>query len=599
MKRNRATGIILFLLLVFNVFANVDDDNHQEKLNWTSPNGYLHTEVLEGTRYEIGKKAAELSNLKYEDTMMFRMNKFYDDYFYNATKSEFLSAIAKYIYDIRVTNRMIKNINPDDREFLKGMAEYYGVKPKEIEKAFITPDGLHSVVTDALKILNFANKLTKKEKNFRRKFLSRTISCSSFSAYGQKTADGSRIFGRNLDYIGLGVFDKATAVYLIKPTNGYKYVGIGPKGFPNPGISGMNEHGLVLSTHSVFTKKYNISKSAPVLSINRLVLEKAKTIEEAFELYGKNPVFTGWMIHISDRHPQTKSPRSAVIELNPEGNTIVWSKNNYMVLSNHYLSDVQRKREPYTYEGVRIHNEDRYKRLKQLVEETDIDLVRSVEILRDSYSPYSSSQVEFSPSSIIVPNQVNSIIFYPDSLKFYVSEGPAPTSVRGFYEFSFEQLENKRPPKYTPQLAAGTSDGFDSFISAYNELGHNNNPVAAEAHLERAHQQSMDCSYDLIYGAVLITNQKLQKALEVLQTARVCSHYNPQQLAISNFFIGLIHQYWGNILVSDEYYEYALLLTTSDGLKKQIATLIKQLKLDFEEVKDLADIDIEYMDSIW
>jgi len=585
----------LLLILSFNICAQTD----ASKLNWTSSNGYLHTEVLEGTRYEIGKKAAELSNLKFEDTMMYQMNKYYDDYFYNATKSKFISAIAKYIYDVRVTNRMIKKINPDDKEFLRGMADYYGVKPKEMEKAFITPDGLHSLVTDGLKILNFANNLTKKEKNFRRKFLSRSISCSSFSAYGEKTPDGKRIFGRNLDYIGLGIFDRATAVYLIKPTDGYKFIGIGPKGLPNPGISGMNEHGLVLSTHSVFTKRYNVSKSAPVLSVNRMVLEKAKTIEEAFEIYKKNPVFTGWMIHLSDRHPQTHQPRSAVIELNSEGNSIVWAQNNYMVLSNHYLSDMQRKREPYTYEGVRIHNEDRYKRLKQMVEETDIDLSRSVEILRDSYSPYSSSSVEFSPSSIMVPNQVNSIVFYPDSLKFYVSEGPAPTSVRGFYEFSFEQLENKLPPKYVPYLAAGTSEGFEHFLSAYNELGHNNNPIAAETYLEKAHQQSMDCSYDLVYGAVLITNKKLEKGLEILKTARVCSHYNPQQLAISNFLIGLVHQYWGNILISDEYYEYALLLTTSDALKKQIAVLIKQLKLDFEEVKDLADIDIEYMDTIW
>jgi len=597
MQRNKTGVIVLFILMSFNIAAQ--SDLGKEGLNWTSPNGYLHTEVLEGTRYEIGQRAAALSNLKYEETMMYRMNQYYDDYFYKATKSNFLGALAKYVYDVRVTNRMIKNIDPEDKEFLRGMADYYGVKPKEIEKAFITPDGLHSIVTDGLKILNFANRLTKKEKNYRTKFLSRTISCSSFSAYGEKTADGKRIFGRNLDYIGLGVFDRATAVYLIKPVDGYKYIGIGPKGLPNPGISGMNEHGLVLSTHSVFTKKYNISKSAPVLSINRIVLEKAKTIEEAFAIYQNKPVFTGWMIHISDQHPLTKEPRSAVIELNSEGNTIVWSEKNYTVLSNHYLSDVQRKREPYTYEGVRIHNEDRYKRLKQLVEETDIDLRRSVEILRDSYSPYSSSAVEFSPSSIMVPNQVNSIVFYPDSLKFFVSEGPAPTSVRGFYEFSFEQLERKLPPKYVPHLAAGTSDGFDYFISAYNELGHNDDSLAAETYLEKAHQQSMDCSYDLIYGAVLITNQKLEKALDILKTARVCSHYNPQQLAISNFLIGLVHQYWGNILVSDEYYEYALLLTTSDALKKQIATLIKQLKLDFEEVKDLADIDIEYMDSIW
>ena len=598
MKKSKTTVTALLLILSFNICAQSLDES-KAGLNWTSSNGYLHTEILKGSRYEIGKKAAELSNLKFEDTMMYQMNKFYDDYFYNATKSKFISTVAKYIYDVRVTNRMIKNINPEDKEFLRGMADYYGVKPKVMEKAFITPDGLHSVVTDGLKILNFANNLTKKEKNFRRKFLSRTISCSSFSAYGEKTADGKRIFGRNLDYIGLGVFDKATAVYLIKPAKGYKFIGIGPKGLPNPGISGMNEHGLVLSTHSVFTKKYNVSKSAPVLSINRLVLEKAKTIEEAFEIYRKNPVFTGWMIHLSDRHPQTHQPRSAVIELNSEGNSIVWAENNYMVLSNHYLSDMQRKREAYTYEGVRIHNEDRYKRLKQMVEETDIDLKRSVEILRDSYSPYSSSPVEFSPSSIMVPNQVNSIVFYPDSLKFYVSEGPAPTSVRGFYEFSFEQLENKLPPKYVPNLATGTSEGFDYFLSAYNELGHNNNPVAAETYLEKAHQQSMDCSYDLVYGAVLITNSKLEKALEILKTARVCSHYNPQQLAISNFLIGLVHQYWGNILISDEYYEYALLLTTSDALKKQIAILIKQLKLELEEVKDLADIDIEYMDTIW
>jgi Acyl-coenzyme A:6-aminopenicillanic acid acyl-transferase len=597
MKKLKALVLVVAWLFSIITYAQLEKNNNV--LNWTSPSGYVHSEVLEGTWYEIGKKAADLSNLKYEDTMMYRMNEYYSGYFFKATDSKLLANIASYVYDIRVTNRMIKRISPEDREYLRGMAASFGVKPVEIERAFISPDGLHSIATDGLKLINFANNLTKKEKNYRTKFISRLSACSSFSAFNERTVDGKRVFGRNLDYIGLGVFDKASAVYLVKPKDGYKYLSVGPKGLPSPGISGMNEHGLVLSTHSVLTKKYNISKSAPVLSVNRIVLEKAKTIEEAMEIYSKNPVFTGWMIHISDRHPVTNAPRSAVIELNPEGNTIVWSEDNYLVLSNHYLSEIQKKREPYTFEGYRIHNEDRYKRLKHLVKESVIDLTRSAEILRDSHSPYSNSKVDFSPSSIIVPNQVNSIIFYPDSKKLYMSEGPAPSSVRGYYEFSFEQLEQKLPPNYISYLAVGVSDAFDAYMQAYHELGYGNDTIAAENHLKKAHDLSTDCSYDLVYGSVLVSNSKLDQGLEILKKARTCAHYNPQQLAISNFLIGLIEQYKGNILVSDEYYEYALLLTTSDALKKQIAVLIKQLKLDINEVKELADIDIEYMDTLW
>ncbi|MCK5073083.1 MAG: hypothetical protein KAQ98_06620 [Bacteriovoracaceae bacterium] len=592
MKTHIILIVWLFIFVITSGFCG--DDYH-----WQSPNTYLQSAILEGDYYDIGYRAAMLSGITYDQSMVKHFNKYYDDYFKKLSPNKSLRKILKTYFHYKLIYRMRKRISNKDKEYIKGVADAFNVSPKLLEKAFILPDGLHAVVTDGLKVIRSFDGIKADDKKLHRSLLSRLISCSSFSAHSNKSKKNNRILARNLDYIGQNILDKGTGVYLIKPKGKYKHIVVSPQGFPIAGITTMNEKGLVLVTHSTFTKSYKIWGSKPLLSVNRMVIENAKSIEEAWKIYKKYPVFTGWLIHLSDRDETTNVARSAVIELNPKGNAISWGKNDYHVLSNHYTTSKAKKNQLETYTGAEYHNLTRYFRLKQLVEKSSIDLEKAIEILQDSYSPYSKTEVDFSPSSIRVPDQLNSVVFMPDELAVYVAEGPAPTSFSNFYKFSFDQMENGREPELFEPKNKKVTEAFKSYLKAYAAIVTDKNELKGEKYLEEAYEKSGDCSYDLIYGAILMGNSKIDKSHDILLMATECKMHNPQQSAINQFLLGLYYHYIDEHETAFFYYENALNITESIYLKNAILKVSKKEKIDKDVLLDYSSIDIKYMDTIW
>jgi len=76
--------------------------------------------------------------------------------------------------------------------------------------------------------------------------------CTSFVAWGSKTADGGMVLGRNTDYPLNGYYDRHPTMIYYEPTEGFqKYMTTTSAGFHNAGVVGLNESGIYLAVHTV------------------------------------------------------------------------------------------------------------------------------------------------------------------------------------------------------------------------------------------------------------------------------------------------------------------------------------------------------------
>lgn len=109
--------------------------------------------------------------------------------------------------------------------------------------------------------------------------------CAAVAAWGSATFGGETIVGRNLDWFDLGALHEHGVVVVRHPDEGRAFISCGYPGLPGV-LTGMNSDG-------VFTAdlvQYNKAKAAPradgipVMSLQRLVLERCATAEQAAAL---------------------------------------------------------------------------------------------------------------------------------------------------------------------------------------------------------------------------------------------------------------------------------------------------------------------------
>lgn len=369
-------------------------------------------------------------------------NKSLSGYFDSMTKrwttspSGFLSGVIKpfimFYANRNYFNDIVKMLPSEEKELIKGMAHAYDGYEFEIQRAFMGNEMTNVIYAEG----DFITPLNPSRQ------------CSSFAISGKFTSNGKRLFGRNLDYPGIGYKGAAFSVYLLKPKTGYRQLVVAPTGVPTSGTTGMNEKGLTVVLHMAFSRIVNKQDATPIMSISREVLTKASSIEEALKIIKTHKVISAWMLHLTDRDKKTGKARSAIVELSASGIALqdFRSDETPTVLTNHFRTEVQQANEYFFYGGDDIHNHERLERLTTLSARPKQTLEDAVSILRDSHSLTSNQPMIYYPGSIRTLDQLASVVFSPDDLKMYVAYGIAPASYGKFYEFSFDQMENNETP---------------------------------------------------------------------------------------------------------------------------------------------------------
>lgn len=245
------------------------------------------------------------------------------------------------------------------------------------------------------------------------------VGCTSFATWGMASADSTLLVGRNFDFYVGDQFAKNKIVLFVSPQKGYKYASITWPGMIGV-LSGMNEHGLTVTINAA-KGKIPTSSAMPISILARTILQYADNIETAYRIAKSHQTFVSESILIGSK----KDCSAAIIEKTPKQTALYRSKDNKLLCTNHFQSDVY-STDKYNLENIKLSDSQyRYKRLEQLISKFyPITPPKAAAILRD-YRGMDDKEIGFTNQKSI--NQAiahHSVIFQPEKLKMWISTEP-------------------------------------------------------------------------------------------------------------------------------------------------------------------------------
>lgn len=121
--------------------------------------------------------------------------------------------------------------------------------------------------------------------------------CSTVIAWDGATPDGELLFGRNFDFPGVGVWDAAPSFVVCAPDRGQAYAFFSTRGADAPGITVVNEAGLVMAPHTRWHRDVAWS-GAMIIDLVHSIARRAETLADAVAIARERPVSSSWGLAI-------------------------------------------------------------------------------------------------------------------------------------------------------------------------------------------------------------------------------------------------------------------------------------------------------------
>jgi isopenicillin-N N-acyltransferase like protein len=245
------------------------------------------------------------------------------------------------------------------------------------------------------------------------------VGCTAFGVWGDKSADGSLLIGRNFDFYVGDAFSENKLVTFEKPDKGYPFMMIG-WGSMIGVMSGMNDRGLTVTINAA---RSDIPWSArtPISILAREILQYAKNIKEALDIAGKRETFVSESILIGS----AEDNKAVIIEKSPSLTGYKEAESNYIICVNHFQSPVFFNDPKNRNDRDENASVSRYQRvLQDIAEEQPLDITRMAAILRDR-AGLNNKDIGMGNEKAI--NQLiahHSVIFDPTRRLAWVSASP-------------------------------------------------------------------------------------------------------------------------------------------------------------------------------
>ena len=166
--------------------------------------------------------------------------------------------------------------------------------------------------------------------------ISRIFGCSSLAVEANRSQTGSPILGRNFDFPNLGYLQNYTLVTVYRPEGKHAFASIGFPGLLAV-LSGMNDAGLTLVTHAIFSSADGAppftSKGTPVGLLLRRILEECETVEEAEKLLQQSKRTTYMTVVVCDKR------QAMAIEITPQTVSVRPAEEGMLFTTNHFRCD--------------------------------------------------------------------------------------------------------------------------------------------------------------------------------------------------------------------------------------------------------------------
>lgn len=255
--------------------------------------------------------------------------------------------------------------------------------------------------------------------------------CSTFAATGENTAGGKTIVGRNTDYPGVRLWPEFQTILFVTPREGLAHVKIGTAGVIlwSPG---MNSEGIVVCPHYMVYDDINPAGWC-IPAFTDEILCKAKTLAEAESIFHNNPrgVSAGYVI-ISGNEKN-----AFAAELSTGKASIRPMEKGKIVMTNMGITEEKRTIDLTVKFNIMEHQPGRYRRLTQLLDlnRGRIDPAMAAVFMGD-HLQYTTGLERATGHILGVSDNVTSVVFSPEDLRFWVASGPAPVCNNPFIGFA-------------------------------------------------------------------------------------------------------------------------------------------------------------------
>lgn len=250
------------------------------------------------------------------------------------------------------------------------------------------------------------------------------VGCTSFASWGEGTADGSLLIGRNFDFYMGEEFARNKLVLFEKPDTGYAYVSVTWPGMTGV-LSGMNTEGLTVTINASKLETPSMS-ATPISILTKEILQYASDIDEAVRIAESRLTFVSESILIGS----AKDGRAAIIEKTPSQMAVYDPASqdadiHRIVCTNHYQSSLFRDN-PVNQDNIRMSDSMcRFRRVEQLLDSAGtLTPEKAVQILRDKKG---LDGEEIGYCNELAINQLlamHSVVFSPAEHKIWVSTSP-------------------------------------------------------------------------------------------------------------------------------------------------------------------------------
>jgi len=251
------------------------------------------------------------------------------------------------------------------------------------------------------------------------------ITCSCFTAKGEKTKDSLLIYGRNLDYsVFIDLMPSVKTIFCYHPMNGFPFLSVAWPGYGGV-VTGMNSRKLAIGSLTSFSKE-KARTGIPSGFLYRKALQYASSLKDIQEtiLSTRRTINNNLLI----ASPQ----ESLVLEISPTKWQIRTEQEDVLTVTNHFQTPFMRElkrsfipKPPGSTLQDEFFTEDyslsRNERLQYLCKRGGIGIDEAIGILRDS--------------GVSNPGTVQSLLFITESLEMWIAkESHAPVSQGKFIQ---------------------------------------------------------------------------------------------------------------------------------------------------------------------
>jgi hypothetical protein len=379
--------------------------------------------------------------------------------------------------------------------------------------------------------------------------------CSEFAVWGERTEDGHVVIGRNTDYPLTGVYDDNHTVIYFDPTNpgSQPYMSVISAGAHNAGVLAFNQSGIYVGSHTIPSRAV-ATDAVPAFFIAQDVMARAKTFDEALEIFRSYRAESGWTYVVMS----VNEGRLASVEINADGVAVRPATGDYHVQTNHFITDEMAPKNMHINQSIADDSRGRYARLEALISahQGPVSLADAARFMADQTDPF-GGLVTGLGNTVSVMTTVTSIVARPADGKLYVASGAAPAPHSTYVELPL-------PWTFDPESFAGESfDSIDNgmfatshpvtlaairkYIDAKEAYEYRNDAAAAKALLsEVVAMDATNARYRLLLALMQLRTDAFTAARTTLEQLIASGTNDAHAISVARYLRGRILADAGN-----------------------------------------------------